>query len=417
LVCVSQWLLSTFSSLFLPDKTKFEELESSYQELQQKYHLAEQNKSEYDLLKENFDTGNLQLQEQLAEERKKTDELQNIINQGTIGLFIFHIILKFLPFFWSDTTKFDELQSSYQELEQKYLHAEQMRSENESLKANVNTTDQQLQEQLAEAREKINELQNIISQGTTGLLIFHIFLKFLSSLWSDKTKFDELQSSYQELEQKYLHAEQIKTEYESLKENVNTTDQQLQEQLAEAREKINELQNVISQGTIGLFIFHIFLRFLSSFWSDKTKFDELESSYQELEQKYRAAEQIKSEYDSFKENADTATIQLQEQLAGEREKMTKLQNIIDQGTAGLCIFNIFFDHQFLLDKTKFEQLESSYQELEQKYRLAEQIKSEYDLLKQSFDTTNLQLQEQLSEAHEKINELQNMISEKTTGSS
>jgi hypothetical protein len=57
-----------------------------------------------------------------------------------------------------------------------------MRSENESLKANVNTTDQQLQEQLAEAREKINELQNIISQGTTGLLIFHIFLKFLSSL-------------------------------------------------------------------------------------------------------------------------------------------------------------------------------------------------------------------------------------------
>jgi chromosome segregation ATPase len=111
---------------------------------------------------------------------------------------------------------------------------------------------------------------------------------------------------------------------------------------------------------------------------DKTKFAELESSYQELEQ-------IKSEYESLKE-----------QLTEERERVNELQNTIDHGTIGLFKFNIFFNFisPFLLDKTKFDELESSYQELQQKYQLLEQIKSEYDSLKESFDTTNLQLKQQ-----------------------
>jgi len=57
----------------------------------------------------------------------------------------------------------------------------------------------------------------------------------------------------------------------------------------------------------------------------------------------------------------------------------------------------FFNYRltfFLLDKTKFDQLESSYQELQQKTLLFEQIKSEYDLLKENFNTINLQLKEQ-----------------------
>ena len=73
--------------LLLLDKTKFVELESAYQELQEKYRLAEQIKSEYDLFKENVNTTDVELKQQLAEEREKTNELQNIINQGITGLF------------------------------------------------------------------------------------------------------------------------------------------------------------------------------------------------------------------------------------------------------------------------------------------------------------------------------------------
>ncbi len=70
----------------LLDKTKFAELESSYQELQEKYHLAEQIKSEYDLFKENVNTTDVQLKQQLAEERQKIIELQNTIKEKMIGL-------------------------------------------------------------------------------------------------------------------------------------------------------------------------------------------------------------------------------------------------------------------------------------------------------------------------------------------
>jgi septal ring factor EnvC (AmiA/AmiB activator) len=84
LVCLYSTFSSTFSLLFLLDKTKFDELESSYQELQQKYHVLEEIKTEYDSLKE-----------QLAEEREKTNELQNIINQETIGL---SLLSKFFDF-------------------------------------------------------------------------------------------------------------------------------------------------------------------------------------------------------------------------------------------------------------------------------------------------------------------------------
>jgi predicted nuclease with TOPRIM domain len=96
LVRLNQTLCLTFSFHVLSDKTKFDELESLYQELLHKYHLAEQNKSEYDLLKENLNTANLELKQQLVDEREKINELQNIISQGTIGMFTFHIILKFL---------------------------------------------------------------------------------------------------------------------------------------------------------------------------------------------------------------------------------------------------------------------------------------------------------------------------------
>ena len=71
----------------LLDKTKFTELESLYQDLQEKYRLAEQIKSEYDMLKQNFDTTDLQLKQQLAEERERVNELQNIIDEKMIGLF------------------------------------------------------------------------------------------------------------------------------------------------------------------------------------------------------------------------------------------------------------------------------------------------------------------------------------------
>jgi hypothetical protein len=75
----------TFSFLFTSDKTQFAELESSYQELQEKYHLLEQIKSEYDSLKE-----------QLAEEHEKTNELQNIIDRETIGMLLLNICFNFL---------------------------------------------------------------------------------------------------------------------------------------------------------------------------------------------------------------------------------------------------------------------------------------------------------------------------------
>jgi hypothetical protein len=162
----------------------------------------------------------------------------------------------------------------------------------------------------------------------------------------DKTKLDQLDSSYQELQQKYALLEQIKSEYDSFKENTDTTNTQLKQQLEDEREKINELQNIISQATIGLFTFHIILKFLSFLWSDKTRFDELDSSYQELEKKYRAAEQIKSEYESFKENADSTNLELKQQLADEREKLNELQNIIDQGTISLCFSMTFINFLF-----------------------------------------------------------------------
>ena len=58
----------------LSDKTKFAELESSYQELEQKYQLLEEIKSKYNSLKENFDTTNLQLnQQQEINEQLKAD--------------------------------------------------------------------------------------------------------------------------------------------------------------------------------------------------------------------------------------------------------------------------------------------------------------------------------------------------------
>ena len=44
----------------------------------------------------------------------------------------------------------------------------------------MNSSDIQLKQQLAEEREKINELQNIIDQGNAGLLQSNIFFNFLS---------------------------------------------------------------------------------------------------------------------------------------------------------------------------------------------------------------------------------------------
>jgi septal ring factor EnvC (AmiA/AmiB activator) len=72
-VCSHETFSLSFSLLL--DKTKFTELESLYQELQEKYRLAEQTKSEYDLL-----------EQQLAEERERVNELQNTINEKMIGL-------------------------------------------------------------------------------------------------------------------------------------------------------------------------------------------------------------------------------------------------------------------------------------------------------------------------------------------
>ena len=84
-------------------------------------------------------------------------------------------------------------------------------------------------------------------------------------LRSDKTKFTELESLYQELQEKYHIAEQIKTEYDLFKENVNTTDVQLKQQLAEERERVNELQSIINQGTTGSFLLNILFNFFLSF--------------------------------------------------------------------------------------------------------------------------------------------------------
>ena len=69
-------LYYTFSStvFFLLDKTELNQLESSYKELEQKYLLAVQVQTEYELLKE-----------QLAEKQEKINELQNTINQETTG--------------------------------------------------------------------------------------------------------------------------------------------------------------------------------------------------------------------------------------------------------------------------------------------------------------------------------------------
>ena len=84
-VCLYSIFSSTFSFLFLLDKTKFNELESSYQQLQEKYQLLEQIKFEYDSLKE-----------QLAAEHEKTNELQNIIDRETIGILLLNIRFNFL---------------------------------------------------------------------------------------------------------------------------------------------------------------------------------------------------------------------------------------------------------------------------------------------------------------------------------
>ena len=83
LVCFDHTFSFDFS--FLIDKTKFAELESSYQELQQKYHVLEEMKSEHESLKEQF-----------AAEHERANNLQNIIDQETIGLLLLNIFFIFL---------------------------------------------------------------------------------------------------------------------------------------------------------------------------------------------------------------------------------------------------------------------------------------------------------------------------------
>ena len=135
----------------------------------------------------------------------------------------------------------------------------------------------------------------------------------------------ELSQVRTQLDQLSKENEEQQREIATLRENLRSSEQS-KEQLVEEREKTNELQNIINQGAIGLFIFNIFFNFLSPFLLGKTKFDEFESSYQELQQKYHVLEEIKSEYDSLKE-----------QLAAEREKTNELQNIINRETIGLSL--------------------------------------------------------------------------------
>lgn len=62
---------------FLLDKIKINQLESSYQEIQEKYIYLEQIKSKYELLKEDFDKTKLQLQDQKDKYQHDVTNLQN----------------------------------------------------------------------------------------------------------------------------------------------------------------------------------------------------------------------------------------------------------------------------------------------------------------------------------------------------
>ena len=63
----------------------------------------------------------------------------------------------------------------------------------------------------------------------------------------DKTKFDQLEKSYQELEKHYMLLEPIKSEFELLKEDLNTKHAQLQDQHDKYQNEITKLQSEIEQ--------------------------------------------------------------------------------------------------------------------------------------------------------------------------
>ncbi len=80
---------------FVPEQIKHElsQVRTQFDQLSKE---NEEQQREITALRENLRSSE-QLKEQLVDEREKTNELQNIINQGAIGLFIFNIFLNFLP--------------------------------------------------------------------------------------------------------------------------------------------------------------------------------------------------------------------------------------------------------------------------------------------------------------------------------
>ncbi|CAF5196214.1 unnamed protein product, partial [Rotaria magnacalcarata] len=130
---------------FISDEIEHE-LRQSRIQLDQSLEENKEQRCNIAILKENLHSFE-KLKQQYAEQCDKINELQMIIDQQKI-----------------DKAKFDQLESLYEEVQQKYVHLEHIKSECDLLQENFNKTNLQLQDQQEKHQIEINSLQNTIEQ-------------------------------------------------------------------------------------------------------------------------------------------------------------------------------------------------------------------------------------------------------------
>ncbi|UJR23640.1 hypothetical protein I4U23_026625 [Adineta vaga] len=236
-----------------------------------------------------------QFKEQLEEERRKTDELQNIINQ--------------------DKTKLDQLETAYDELQQKCLLLQEIKSEYDLLQEKFNGLDLALKE-----KQEVNEkLQHEYEHQRLYLLDRDENIHLL------KLKLEQQQqSSDEQNDERYLSLSKQIQQYTDLLETKINENKQLNDRVVELENDLKENKQLFFETSKQADDLDKQLQISMNQYEDfKMKFEQINDEKMKLTDKIQSFEQEKSEYIEI-------TNQLKQELENNKSKYDQLMQTTNE---------------------------------------------------------------------------------------